>query len=94
MVLEDKILEKCLTSSVFAAMVDGVSMRLEKLVLLPCLLLLLREPTSVTSPAGIRAILSFSKHCANGMPNTRPPATSETRKGGQKFRYEVSKVYK
>lgn len=60
-----------LTSSVLAATVG--SMRLVKLVLLPCLLFLDKQPTSETSPAAILAILSFSKHCDSGIPNTRPP---------------------
>ena len=77
-----------LTSSVFAAAVG--SMRLVKLVLLPCLLLLDRQPTSATSPAAILAILSFSKHCDSGMPNTRPPAESEIKT--QRIRWRVSRA--
>lgn len=69
--------KEMVTSSVLAATVGSI--RLVKLVLLPCLLLLDKQPTSETSPAAILAILSFSKHCDSGMPNTRPPAESETR---------------
>jgi len=75
-----------LTSSVFAATVVGVSVRLEKLVLLPCLLLLLKQSTSVISPAAILVILSFSMHCDSGIPNTNPPATSVSNKVDKNFR--------
>lgn len=57
-------------------MVTDVSVRLEKLVLLPCLLLLLKVPTSDISLAAILVILSFSKHCERGIPNTRPTGAS------------------
>ena len=68
-----------LTSSVLAAVVL-VSMRLVKLVLLPCRLLRLRQPpTSASSPEAIRASRSFSRHCASEMPNTRPPLDSARR---------------
>lgn len=65
-----------LTSSVFEAAVLGISMRLVKLVLLPCLLLLERQPTSLTSPEAILASRSFSRHWLKGIPKTRPPADS------------------
>lgn len=74
---EEKIRGAILASSVLAATVGSI--RLVKLVLLPCLLLLDKQPTSETSPAAILAILSFSKHCDSGMPNTRPPGESETK---------------
>lgn len=73
-----------LTSSVFAVTVIGVSIRLEKLALLPCRLFLFKQLISGTSPAAILAILSFSMHCDSDIPNTRPPATSANNKIGKK----------
>lgn len=87
------ISDQFLTSSVFAATVVDVSIRLEKLVRLPCLLLLLRQPTSATSPAAILAILSFSTHCDSGIPNTRPPATSASKREERKISEICTYVY-